>query len=106
MLSLQNTTEALEHTLKLWGESVSQSIFEIDQSKRFLAMLALNQKRPEIALDVLPKNSDYTADMNINLLLMTQLGDWNGICNLLYKIKSNRLIGRRFRVYTEVVCSH
>lgn len=88
--------------LKFWGESVP----EVDQSKRFLAMLALNQKRPEFVLDVLPKNSDYTTDMNINLLLMTELGDWNGICDLFYKIKSNRLTGKRFRVYTEVVSSH
>lgn len=76
------------------------------QSRRFLAILALNQKRPEIGLDVIPENSDYTLDMNIRLLLMTETGDWNGICDLLYKIKTNRLKNQRYRVFTQVVSCH
>lgn len=98
---MQNTHEALEHALNFWGES--SNCVELDQSKRFLAMLALNQKMLEIVLDVLPENSDYTVDMNIKLLLMTETGDWNGICDLLYKIKTNRLKSLRYRVFAPVV---
>lgn len=96
---MQNTPAALEHAVKFWGESVC----EISPSRRFLAMLALNQKRTEIAADVLPMNTNYTLDMNLRLLLMAELGDWKGVCDLLYEIKSNRLVGKRYRIYTGVV---
>lgn len=99
MFRLKNSPEALEQAIKIYKDSS----FAMDQSKSFLAMLALNQKRPDIALDVLPMDSEFTLDMNLMLLLMAELGNWKGVCDLLHKIKSNREKGRRYRVYNEVV---
>lgn len=68
-------------------------------------MLALNQKQTELALSLTSEAAYYTADLNIKLLLMTELNDWNGVCDLLFKIKTNgqRSDGKRYRVSTQVV---
>lgn len=82
------------------------SIQDQRKGRYFEAMLALNQKQFELALD-LADDGDYFLANNIKLLAMIGLNNWAGVCDLLYKIKKNRLLdGTRYRVSTEVVGAH
>lgn len=93
---MQNTAEALQYAMHEWDEHKSGA------SLHFVAMLAFNQKKFDLALNLLG-NTDFLTAINIKLLAMTELNDWKGVCDLLYKIKTNRSIERNYRIFTEVV---
>lgn len=93
---MQNTPEALQYAIKEWNEDISGA------NLHFIAMLAFNQKKYYLVLRLLGNNEFLTA-VNVKLLAMTELNDWKGVCNLLYKIKTNRSIEKSYRISTEVV---
>lgn len=79
------------------------------QSECFAAMLALNQKEPKLALNILSKTENFTTPMNIKLLAMAELNDWHGVADLLSLIKTKRwqeTNGKNYRVSTDVVNFH
>lgn len=80
-----------------------KSIEDQRMGRYFVAMLALNQNQFELAFTLADDGDNMLAN-NIKLLAMTKLNNWAGVCELLYKIKMNRLKnGGRYRVSTEVV---
>lgn len=97
---MQNTHESLQYAINLQNECES----DIDKNRRidFVAMLAFNQKKYDLALSLLGDNH-YLPANNIKLLTMTELNDWNGANNLLHKIETNGPIDKRYRVSREVV---
>lgn len=97
---MQNTAESLQYSIDVRNECKSEE--DKRKTTDFEAMLAINQKRFELALSLID-DADHLASINIKLLAMTELNDWTGVCDLLYKIKTNRLNGTRYRVSTEVV---
>lgn len=99
---MQNTPELLQYSMDV--RKTCESAEDHRKGIYFEAMLAMNLNQLEHAL-VLADDDDILAN-NIKLLAMSKLNDWTGVCDLLYKIKTNRLHGERFRVYTEVVSTH
>lgn len=77
---------------------------DIDKHRRidFVAMLAFNQKRFDVALNLL-RDNDYLPANNIKLLSMTELNDWKGAHNLLLNIETNGPVDKRYRISKEVV---
>lgn len=99
---MQNTPELLQYSMDV--RKACKSIEDQRKGRYFEAMLAMNMNQLELAL-ILADGDDILAN-NIRLLAMSKLNDWTGVCDLLYKIKTNRLHGERYRVYTEVVSTH
>lgn len=97
---MQNTPESLQYAIDLQSECES----DIDRNWRidFVAMLAFNQNRFDLALSLLA-GDDFLPANNIRLLAMAELNDWTGVCNLLRKIEINGPIDKRYRISTEVV---
>lgn len=93
---MQNTSDAFQYAINEWNEH------DGGRNLYFVAMLALNQKKFDLALRLIGHNDSLTA-INIKLLAKTELNDWKGVCDLLYKIIKNRSIERSYRICADVV---
>lgn len=103
LFCIQNTPESLQYSMDV--HKTCKSIKDQRMGRYFIAMLAFNQNQFELAL-TLADDGDHMLANNIKLLAMTKLNDWAGVCDLLYKIKTNRSVnGTRYRVTTDVVSS-
>ncbi|KAF5293905.1 hypothetical protein FQA39_LY13610 [Lamprigera yunnana] len=71
-----NTPEILDYALKLWSELQSVGHLPMRRATTFCAALAINQGKPEVAIEILSttKNSNYTTVRNIKVSALADLG--------------------------------
>lgn len=59
---------------------------QLKASRTFVAGLAVNQRHPEAALEIMKGENMYTAMVHINLMAWSQTGDFKEIFNMLNAI--------------------
>lgn len=71
-----NTKETLDYALNIWNKSKEHGYFPTRRAVTFCAALALNQGKPEVALELVSscKNQNYTTVRNLKVLALVQMG--------------------------------
>ncbi|XP_031628642.1 pentatricopeptide repeat-containing protein 2, mitochondrial-like [Contarinia nasturtii] len=94
-----NTPKHLDYALNVWADSVKEH--QMDQSASFLAMLAINQSKPEIALEVLPPDNKRFSTANVRLIALSECGRFNEAGNTMKDILST--YERGFKISAETI---
>lgn len=66
----QNTSHHLDLALDVWNQSVIEH--QLTQTANFLALLAINQSKPSVALSVLPEVDAHHSSTNIRLVALIE----------------------------------
>ncbi|XP_060528301.1 pentatricopeptide repeat-containing protein 2, mitochondrial-like [Cylas formicarius] len=83
-----NTKESLEYALKLWHELREIGHYPTRKATTFCTALAINQGKPEIALEILSsaRNSGYTTVRNLRVLALSMIGRIEDIIPILKSV--------------------
>ncbi|XP_044746100.1 pentatricopeptide repeat-containing protein 2, mitochondrial-like [Coccinella septempunctata] len=71
-----NTKESLEYALQIWNKAKEYGYYPTRRAITFCSALALNQGKPEVALEMVSSanNQNYTTIRNIKALALTDMG--------------------------------
>lgn len=71
---MKNSVEEFEYALEVWKTCKIEH--QLTQSSNFLAMLAINQKQAEKALEILPPMDKHFSSINVRLLAHCECGQY------------------------------
>lgn len=100
---LQNTAEYLNYAHEVWTNCVKEHQFT--QSVNFLSMLAIKQRQPELALEILPTDDKYFSSINLRLLALSECGQFEEAIQLTQNILSQDHY-QNIKILAEVVSSN
>lgn len=83
-----NSKESLDYALKLWSELNETGHQPMRRSTTFCAGLALNQGKPEIALEVITaaRNQNYTTVRNLKVAALSAIGRMEDVIPILKSV--------------------
>lgn len=103
---LQNTLEALDRAYALWRKISEMENHQYRKSRTFVAGLAVNQKKPRLALEIIEDKEQqlYVTNRHILLLAWTQLEQYDDIVEMLrHSLTMSRETEKKFTTSMQVV---
>lgn len=107
---LQNTKDHFDYAMQIWDNSVKEH--QLNQSANFLSMLAVNQKLPEAALEVLPRLDKHFSSIIVRIIALSECGNFEEATKYIeillqsrnFRISEN-MVGRRKFNFKNHYCS-
>lgn len=94
---IQNTSHHLDLALDVWNQSVIEH--QLTQTANFLALLAINQSKPSVALSVLPEVDAHHSSTNIRLVALIESNKIEDVFDILSTVLAQQIC----KVSSEVV---